>query len=53
MESQAYEISLAGSFNRQLSEEQLDVIHQLLLKSPPGELYVVLEGKMCWKEDQK
>lgn len=27
----------------QLSEEQLDVIHQLLLKSPPGELYVVLE----------
>ncbi len=52
MESQAYGTDPVCSFSRQLSEEQLDVIHQLLLKSPPGELYVVLEGKTCWKEDQ-
>ena len=52
MESQAYGKNLVCSLGRQLSEEQLDVIHQLLLKSPPGELYVVLEGRTCWKEDQ-
>lgn len=29
---------------RQLSDDQLLVIHDLLLKSPPGELYIVLDG---------
>ena len=46
MESTSYGHGQSRVSRRQLSNDQLLVIHDLLLKSPPGELYIVLDGSI-------
>lgn len=46
MESYTYVMHFVRLIDRQLSEEQLEGIHHLLLKSPPCELHIVLKGRL-------
>lgn len=51
MEFMPWVSSAVKLWSRTLSEDQLEVIHDLLLKSPPGELYVILDGNHGYKLD--
>lgn len=51
MEYMSWAINSIESCLRTVSEDQLEVIHDLLLKSPPGELYVILDGNYWWSID--